>query len=80
MAEARDAPPSSAQEREAARALSILLELTHRLVNQPTLDAALPHVTEAALALLPADHASIRLLDDDGALLVAARSGRSAGR
>lgn len=56
-------------------ALDILLDLTRTLTEQRSLEEALGAVTDAALRLLPCDHASIRLLDDSGRLLAGARSG-----
>ncbi|MEM9695099.1 MAG: sensor domain-containing diguanylate cyclase [Myxococcota bacterium] len=57
-------------------ALAVLLELTRRLSAHPSLAHALQMVTDAALDLLPADHASVRVLDGEGAeLLSGARSG-----
>lgn len=53
-----------------------LLELTHRLSQDATLEDHLHAVTEAALQLLPCDHASIRVVDASGEeLLASARSG-----
>jgi diguanylate cyclase (GGDEF)-like protein len=53
-----------------------LLELTRQLTAARPLHEALQLVTEAALALLPAEHASIRVLDAAGdELLSGARSG-----
>jgi two-component system, cell cycle response regulator len=58
-------------------ALSVLLELTSRLTREPDLESALAAVTDAALLLLPADHASVRLLDPTHTtLLASARSGK----
>ncbi len=58
------------------RALRILLDLTRRLTDDLTLEEALQTVTDAAVELLRADHASVRLLDDSGEeLLCGARSG-----
>ncbi len=57
--------------------LSVLLDLTYRLTNEPNLEAALVAVTDAALLLLAADHASVRLLDPTHTtLLASARSGQ----
>jgi two-component system cell cycle response regulator len=56
--------------------LSVLLDVTARLTNEPSLDDALVAVTGAALRLLAADHASVRLLDaTHTTLLASARSG-----
>lgn len=59
------------------QALVILLELTQELTNpRPQLEDSLQAVTQAALKLLPGDHASIRLLDGSHSeLLSGARSG-----
>lgn len=57
--------------------LVVLLELTRKLTDELALEDALEAVTDAALPLLEADHASIRLLDDTGKeLLCGARSGK----
>ncbi len=59
--------------------LEVLLELTRLLASEGTLEDALQATTDAARALLPCDHASLRLFDDSqGELLASARSG--AGR
>jgi diguanylate cyclase (GGDEF)-like protein len=56
--------------------ISVLLQLTETLSSAASLEAALGAVTEAALQLLPADHASVRLLDPTHTtLLASARSG-----
>ncbi|MBI4953679.1 MAG: GGDEF domain-containing protein [Myxococcales bacterium] len=61
---------------DAAAALHVLLELTRRLTDERSLPAALRLVTDAALRLLPGDHASIRVLDHTCTeLLCGARSG-----
>lgn len=61
---------------DAQRALNVLLQLTRRLSERRPLSEALRLVTDAALDLLPADHASIRILDGTGdELLSGARSG-----
>lgn len=58
------------------KALLTLLELTQTLTDDHPLEASLRHVTEAALELVPGDHASIRLLDGTHTeLLSGARSG-----
>jgi two-component system cell cycle response regulator len=58
-------------------AIGVLLRLTESLSAGPSLEDALKAVTDAALGLLPADHASVRLLDPSHAtLLASARSGR----
>ena len=59
------------------RDLSVLRHLTERLSDGRPLEDALHEVTDAAIELLPADHASIRLFDASRtALLAGARSGR----
>ena len=59
-----------------AEPIAVLLELTHRLGEDRTLEESLRAVTEAALQLVPGDHASVRLLDATKmALLSGARSG-----
>jgi diguanylate cyclase (GGDEF)-like protein len=59
------------------RDLAVLRTMTERLSDGRPLEAALHEVTDAALALLPCDHASIRLFDASRtALLAGARSGR----
>jgi len=61
--------------------LETLLELTRLLSTDRTLEEALKATTDAALALLPCDHASIRTFDDERkVLLSSARSGLGAGR
>ncbi len=61
---------------DAHRAFERLLQLTRTLTEELPLEAALQEVTDAALALVPGDHASLRLLDDSRSLLVSgARSG-----
>jgi diguanylate cyclase (GGDEF)-like protein len=58
------------------RALDVLLQLTAQLADDRPLEESLNAVTEAALGLLHADHASVRLLDTSRrALLCGARSG-----
>lgn len=57
-------------------ALETLLELTRELRSDRPLEEALGEVTRAALRLLRANHASVRLLDESGErLLAAVRSG-----
>ncbi len=57
--------------------LTVLQELTARLSGARSLEDALYDVTEAALRLLPADHASIRLYDESRTrLLASARAGQ----
>jgi diguanylate cyclase (GGDEF)-like protein len=57
-------------------AIDALLRLTRKLLEPITLEQALVAVTDAALNLLPGDHASVRILDDSGTrLLCSARSG-----
>ena len=59
--------------------LEILLELTRLLAAERSLEEALKATTDAALELLPCDHASLRLLDDERReLLSTARSGAGA--
>lgn len=54
----------------------MLLDLTRRLAEPLELEAQLQATTDAALAILPADHASVRLFDDSRTeLLSSARSG-----
>jgi two-component system cell cycle response regulator len=54
----------------------VLLQLTAQLADGRPLEDALRAVTDAALALLPGDHASIRLVDASASqLLSGARSG-----
>jgi diguanylate cyclase (GGDEF)-like protein len=54
-----------------------LLALTERLSEPAPLEDALRTVTEAALRLLPGDHASVRLLDESKReLLASARAGK----
>jgi diguanylate cyclase (GGDEF)-like protein len=56
--------------------IAALLALTERLARDATLEEHLSAVTDAALVLLPADHASIRVVDASGdELLACARSG-----
>jgi diguanylate cyclase (GGDEF)-like protein len=57
--------------------IRVLLALTEQLSGPVPLDHALGAVTDAALVLVPGDHASIRLVDEAGEELVAsARSGQ----
>lgn len=57
--------------------LEVLLAVTARISDADSLEAALTAVTDGALALLGADHASVRLLDASlTTLLASARSGR----
>ncbi|MCA9619758.1 MAG: GGDEF domain-containing protein [Myxococcales bacterium] len=61
---------------DAERALEVLLGLTRDLLEERSLNRALALVTEAALKILPGDHASIRVLDQTRTeLLSGARSG-----
>jgi diguanylate cyclase (GGDEF)-like protein len=56
--------------------IAALLALTERLACEAPLEVHLASVTDAALVLLPADHASIRIVDASGdELLACARSG-----
>ena len=58
------------------RAIEVLLELTKQLTEERPLEDSLHDVTEAAVRLIGADHASIRLLDGTRlSLLAGARSG-----
>jgi transcriptional regulator with GAF, ATPase, and Fis domain len=60
------------------RPLDELLELTWALADDPPLERALQLVADAALELIPADHTSVRLLNDPGDELVSwARAGAS---
>jgi two-component system, cell cycle response regulator len=64
---------------EPREALAVLLDLTRVLAEERPLDSALVAVTRALLRLLPGEHASIRLLDETRAELIAgARSGKGA--
>jgi diguanylate cyclase (GGDEF)-like protein len=66
---------------DAQRALEVLLGLTRELTAERSLNRALKLVTDAALNLLPGDHASIRVLDHTRTeLLSGARSGSGAGK
>ncbi|MEM9195218.1 MAG: sensor domain-containing diguanylate cyclase [Myxococcota bacterium] len=57
-------------------ALEALLSLTERLTEELPLEEALRAVTDAGLVLLPANHTSVRILDDTRSeLLCGARSG-----
>ncbi len=59
----------------------VLLDLTRHLASEERLEHSLQAVTDSALALVDADHASIRLLDDARAsLLSGARSGLGTDR
>ncbi len=59
------------------RDLAVLRQLTERLSGGQPLEDALHGVTDAALEVLPCDHASIRLFDASRTTLLAgARSGR----
>ncbi len=61
---------------DAIKDILVLLQLTERLTDGRPLEDALHAVTEAALSLLPGDHASIRLVDASARqLLSGARSG-----
>lgn len=61
------------------RALEVLMALTRTLAVERCLETALRAVTDAALDLLPANHTSIRVLDDsERELLAGARSGAGA--
>jgi diguanylate cyclase (GGDEF)-like protein len=60
--------------------LAILAGMTKDLVHAASLDASLKTVTDAALDLLEANHASVRLCDRDTEMRVAARSGLASER
>jgi len=61
---------------DALKDLLVLLQLTEHLTDGRPLEEALRAVTDAAIAILPGDHASIRLLDASRThLLASARSG-----
>jgi diguanylate cyclase (GGDEF)-like protein len=61
---------------DALKDLLVLLQLTEQLTDGRGLEDALRAVTDATLAILPGDHASIRLLDASRThLLASARSG-----
>ncbi|MCU0689923.1 MAG: GAF domain-containing protein, partial [Polyangiaceae bacterium] len=61
--------------------LETLLELTRELRCDHPLEGSLRDVTHAALRLLRANHASVRLLDETGTkLLAAVRSGAGSDR
>ncbi len=67
---------AASSKRPETDALRVLLELTRRLAEPLELEAQLKATTDAALALLPGDHASLRLFDDNKTeLLSNARSG-----
>ncbi len=56
--------------------LHVLRRITDYFSKEHTLEYALQEVTDAALELLPGDHASVRVLDSSGrGLLATARSG-----
>jgi two-component system cell cycle response regulator len=58
------------------RALGILTEMTQQLLDdEASRSAALQHVTDTALRLIDADHASLRLCGAGGRLEIGARSG-----
>ncbi len=56
-------------------ALGELAEMTQQLLDDPDLGVALQRVTDTALRIVDADHASVRLCLEDGQLEVGARSG-----
>jgi len=61
--------------------IDVLLELTRALNAGPELEEALKAVTDSAMALLPCEHASVRVLDDTRtALLSGARSGEGSSQ
>ena len=66
---------------DARLSLDVLLDLTKRLAEDLPLEGSLQAVADAALRLLPGDHASIRLLDDSRTeLLCGARAGHAASQ
>lgn len=68
-------PPSSTTSRDKV-ALHALIDLTQQLTESRPLEESLKVVTDAAMRLVPTNHASIRLLDASGReLLSGARSG-----
>jgi two-component system cell cycle response regulator len=70
------ARPAKSRRDRTQRALRALLALTEKLTESRPLEESLRSVTEAALELVPGDHASIRLLDGSHSeLLSGARSG-----
>src|SRR5678816_221387 len=70
------APKKKPSRKKTKDAMSALLALTAKLTESRPLEESLRAVTDAALALLPANHASIRLLDGSHSeLLSGARSG-----
>jgi len=70
-----------AEQIDAKRALEVLMALTRTLAHERCLETALRAVTDAALDLLPADHTSVRVLDDsERELLAGARSGAGAAQ
>lgn len=61
---------------ECGATINVLLDLTKKLTDELSLEEALEAVTEAALRLVPCEHASVRVFDDSrSALLSSARSG-----
>ena len=73
---ARPKKKTTPARRKTKDAMSALLALTAKLTESRPLEESLRTVTDAALALLPANHASIRLLDGSHSeLLSGARSG-----
>ncbi|MEM9069840.1 MAG: sensor domain-containing diguanylate cyclase [Myxococcota bacterium] len=74
--------PQTRQVRPAEYAFRVLVDLTQSLTEQKLeLDAALQIVTNAARDLFEGQHASVRIVDDEGDLLLSmARSGRGVGR
>jgi diguanylate cyclase (GGDEF)-like protein len=70
------APTMDKPRLDSHQAMFVLLQLTHQLAEDKPLEDFLKAVTDAAVALLAAEHASIRLLDTPrNALLSSARSG-----
>jgi diguanylate cyclase (GGDEF)-like protein len=73
---ASNAPTMQKPRLDSHQAMFVLLQLTHQLAEDKPLEDSLRAVTDAAVALLGAEHASIRLLDTSrNALLSGARSG-----
>lgn len=63
-------------ERTPQHSLRVLLELTRTLAEEQPLESSLRAITDTVLAMIPADHASVRLLDANHQyLLCGARSG-----
>jgi diguanylate cyclase (GGDEF)-like protein len=83
LAKGKPKPPRAHRPARTAphkKALETLLALTERLTRSMTLEESLQAVTDATLGLVPAEHASIRLLDTSNELLSGARSGQGSSR